>query len=119
MTTRMFNGSTFTFASVSVPKLIGISYRIGGQWVDVSCPDDVNKLFELGQHELEIRLRFKKGGAGALTTGTKGTAAIVWTDGSTSTCPGTWQVGTIEQQGDFDGPITSTAELRPTVPDVS
>jgi len=113
----MFNGSTFTFSGTPVGQLVGISYRAGGAWVDVSYPEDLNKLFEQGQTELEVRLKFK--GGTSLSPKAKGVAAIIWADGSSSSCPGTWQVGPVECTGDWDAPITSTAELRPTVPDAS
>jgi len=115
---RLFNGTTFTFASTAVGKLVGMSYRAGGNWIDVSYPTDLNKLFEMtSQLELEVKLKFK--GGTSLTTGTKGTTAIVWKDGTTTNCPGTWQIGPVEVTGDWDAPITSTAEARPTIPDGS
>jgi hypothetical protein len=115
--TRMFNGSTFSFGGTPVGKLIGISYKHGGAWVDVSEPEDLNKLYELGQSDLEVQLKFKGGAAGGLVPKTKGSATITWKDGTTSPCPGTWMVGPISVSGDHDNPISSTAELRPTVPD--
>lgn len=114
---RLFNGTTFSFGSTPVGKLIGISYKKGGSWIDVSEPEDANKLFELGQSELDVQLRFKGGAAGNLTPGDKDTAAIVWKDGSTTPCPGTWMVGPIGVEGSWESPLSSTAELRPTVPD--
>ena len=111
---RMFNGSSFTFASSAVGKIVGMSFKIGGTWVDVTEPEDANKLFEQGQPELEVKLKFK--GGTTLVQGAVGAAAIVWNDGTSTSCPGTWQVGPVEYTGDWDAPITSTAELRPTVP---
>ena len=114
---RMFNGSTFTFDGSAVGKLIGISYKEGGNWVEVTEPEDLFKLYELGQADLQVQLRFKGGAAGGMTYGHKGAAAITWKDGSTTSCPGTWIVGPKEVEGSWDAPITSTRELRPTVPD--
>lgn len=116
---RMFNGSTFTFASSAVGKLVSMSFKKGGSWVEVTQPEDANKLYELGQSDLEVQLKFKGGGAGSLVPGTKGTAAIVWKDGTTSTCPGSWMVGPISVEGSWDNPLTSSVELRPTVPDTA
>jgi hypothetical protein len=115
---RMFNGSTFNFASSAVGKIIGISYSEGGTWVDVTQPEDLNKLSELStQADLIVKLKFK--GGNSLVRAAKGVAAIVWKDGTTTACPGTWQVGPREVTGDWDAPITSTAELKPTVPDAT
>ena len=114
MASRMFNGSTFTFNSSAVAKLVGLSYKRGGQWVDVTVPEDLNKLFELGQTEIEVTLKFK--GGCSLAFKAKGTAAIVWSDGTASPCPGTWQVGPQNPDGNWDAPITDTCTLRPTVP---
>jgi hypothetical protein len=116
---RMFNGSTFSFASAAVGKLIGIAFKQGGAWIDVTEPEDANKLFEQGQTEIDVQLRFKGGAAGSLTHKAKGVAAIVWKDGSTTTCPGTWMVGPKSVEGSWDAPISSTVELRPTVPDTT
>lgn len=114
--TRMFNGTTLTFGS-AVGKLVGLTYSVGGAWVDVSEPADANKLFELGQKELTLKARLK--GITALVPGTKGALSIDWSDGTDVTAPGTWQIGPIEQTGDHDQPLTSTVEFRPTVPDTT
>lgn len=114
---RMFNGSTFSFGGTPVGKLIGISFRQGGNWVEITEPEDANKLFEISQADFAITLRFKAGAAGGLTYGAKGDAAIVWKDGSTTTCPGKWMVGPKDVEGGWDNPISSSVELRPTVPD--
>jgi len=114
--TRLFNGTVFTFAGTPAGKLVGLSYRIGGNWIDVTEPADLNKLYELSsQSDLEVKLKFK--GCHALTEGTKGVAAITFSNGFTRACPGTWQVGNFEFSGDWDSPWQSTAEARPTVPD--
>ena len=113
MGSRMFNGAVLRFGGAAVTKLAGIQYKAGGQWVDVSTPEDANKLFELGQTELEVRIKFK--GRCSLTFKAKGSLGITWSDASTSDCPGTWQVGPIEDSGDVDAPVTGTVELRPTV----
>ncbi len=115
MGSRMFNGSTFSFNGAPVARLVGMSYKLGGQWVDVSQPEDLNKLYELGQTDIEVALKFK--GHCWLAFKTKGTAAIIWSDGATSSCPGTWQVGPVNPDGNWDAPITDSCTLRPTVPD--
>jgi len=111
----MFNGSVLTFASAAVARVVGLSYKAGGAWVDVSEPADLNKLFELGQADLSLNVKFK--GHCALVPGAKGAMSIAWADGTSTTAPGTWQVGPIEDTGDFDAPISGTAELKPTVAD--
>jgi hypothetical protein len=113
MGSRMFNGSVFNFNGSAVTKLAGLSHKQGGAWVDVTVPEDLNKIFEMGQTDLEIRVKFK--GRCSLTFKAKGTCSITWSDGTTSPCPGTWQVGPIEDSGDWDAPVTGSVELRPTV----
>jgi hypothetical protein len=114
----MFNGSVFNFAGSPVAKVAGISYKSGGSWVDVTQPADLNKLFELGQTDLTVSLKFK--GHCGMTLKAKGTASITWADGTSDSLPGTWQVGPMTPgEGDIDAPITGAVELRPTVPDVS
>ena len=112
----MFTGSTLNFASTLVTNLVGMTFKKSGAWVDVSLPEDANKLFELGQAELEVALKFKKAGLGGLSYGLTGTAAIIWKDGSTSNCPGTWVVDPTNQTGDYDAALASDCVLRPTVP---
>jgi hypothetical protein len=114
--TRLFNGTVFAFDGTAVGKLVGLAYKVGGQWIDVTEPEDLNKLYELStQSDLEIKLKFK--GCHLLVEGTKGTAAITFSNGYTRSCPGTWQVGNFEFTGDWEAPWNSTAEARPTVPD--
>jgi hypothetical protein len=113
----MFNGSVLNFAGSPVTRVVGMRYRTGGAWVDVSEPEDLNKLFEMGQTELVLNVQFK--GHCGLTSKAKGVVSITWADGTTTSAPGTWQVGPIDDGGDWDAPITGSAELRPTVPDVS
>lgn len=115
--TRLFNGTVVLFNSASISaKLIGLSYRVGGDWIDVTYPDDLNKLFELSsQPNLELKLKFK--GCHGLAEKAKGTLAITFSNEYTRSCPGTWQVGNFEYTGDQDQVWSSTAEARPTVPD--
>jgi hypothetical protein len=114
---RLFNGTVVMFAGASVgAKLVGISYKVGGNWIDVTEPADLNKLYELSnQPDLQIQLKFK--GCHGLTENAKGTLAITFSNGYTRACPGTWQVGNFDFSGDWDAPWQSTAEARPTVPD--
>jgi hypothetical protein len=111
---RMWNGTVLNFDGAAVTRVVGLSYKAGGAWVDVSTPEDLNKLFEMGQTELTLSVKFK--GRCSLTFKATGAMSLTWADGTTSPCPGTWQVGPIEDTGDFDAPVTGTTELRPTVP---
>ena len=114
--TRMFNGSIFNFGGSPVTKCVGIAYKVNGSWVDVTVPEDLVKLYEIGKKDLVVNLKFK--GHCGMTFGAKGTASITWADGTTDSLPGTWQVGPMTPaEGDQDGAITGSAELRPTVPD--
>lgn len=113
MGSRMWNGAVLNFAGSAVIRMVGLAHKQGGQWVDVSTPEDLNKIFEMGQTELELRVKFK--GRCSMVFKAKGAISVTWADGTTSYCPGTWQVGPIEDSGDFDAPVTGTAELRPTV----
>lgn len=116
MSTRLFNGTTVSFGEAECGKLAGLAYRVGGNWVDVTEPEDLNKLFELSpQAELALQLKFK--GCHSLTSGTKSALTLSFSNGFTQTCPGTWQVGNFDYSGDWDAPWQSTAEARPTVPD--
>lgn len=114
MTTRMFNGSTLTFGT-AVARLVGISYRCGGATIDVSEPADLNKLYEAGQDDLELTARVKR--MPTLARKAKNTITIVWANGDSTTCPGTWQVMDVSGGGDYDGPITGSITFKPTVPD--
>jgi hypothetical protein len=116
--TRLFNNDiTVTFNNSAVGKLVGLSYRVGGNWIDVTEPADLNKLYELSnQSDLQLQLKFK--GCHSLTEKTKGTLAIASVSNNFSrSCPGTWMVGNFEYSDDWDAPWQSTAEARPTVPD--
>lgn len=116
MASRLFNGTTVTFASAAVGKLVGISYKVGGNWIDVTEPADLNKIYELpSQADLQVQLKFK--GCHSLTEKAKGVLAITFSNGYSRSCPGTWQVGNFDFSGDHDAPWQSTAEARPTVPD--
>ena len=114
MSSRLFNGTTFTFNSSLVGGIVGLDVKVGGNWIEVTMPEDLNKLYEVSpQPDLEIRLRFR--GCHNLVYGAKGTAAIVFSNGYSRTCPGTWQVGPCDFPGAQDAPWESSAELRPTV----
>jgi len=115
MTTRMFNGSTLTIGSTSVSRLVGMQYKIGGNTIDVTEPDDLNKLFEVGQDDLELTAKVKR--MPTATRGTKDTLAVTWADGSTTTLPGTWIVTAVDGGGDWDSPIAGNISFKPTVPD--
>ncbi len=114
-TTRMFNGSTLTFGGAAVAKLVGLTYKVDGAEIDVTVPEDANKLFEAGQDDLEVTAKVK--GPVALTRKAKGTLAVAWSNGTTATCPGTFQVMSIEDSGDYDAPISGSIKFKPTVPD--
>lgn len=113
---RMFNDSVLNFNASAVTQVVGIAVSEGGTWVDVTQPEDANKLFEIStQPDFACKVKFK--GGCAMTQGQKGALSITWKNGLTTTCPGTWQVGPINNSGDWDAPITGDVELRPTVPD--
>ena len=117
MTTRLFNGTTVTFNSTEVGKLVGLALRVGGEWQNVTEPEDANRLYELSpQPDFALQLKFK--GCHSLEEGAKGTLAIAFSNGFTRTLPGTWQVGNTDISGDQDSPWQSSIEARPTVPDV-
>ncbi len=109
---RGFNGSTFTLGS-AVGKVIGITRRVNGATIDVTEPDDANKLFEVGQADLEVTIRFA--GVCSLDVGDTGSASIGWADGTTRTLTGTWIVTSVEESGQRDGAIESSATIKPTV----
>ena len=116
MTTRLFNGSTATFNNAAVSRLVGMQYKINGNPIDVTEPDDTNRLFEVtDQEELEVTLKVKR--MPDLAYAAKATLAITWADGSSTTLPGTWQVTSMDGGGDQDGPIIGNITLKPTVPD--
>ena len=113
---RYFNGTVLSIGGTAVAKIVGISYKDGGSWIDVTVPEDANKLYELSsQPDFALQLKYK--GSCSLTRGDYvTTVTLTWSDASTSSCPGTWQVGPIEKTGDWDAPVTGTVELRPSVP---
>ncbi len=113
--TRLFNGTVLNFASGAVAKLVGLTYKVDGVVVDVTVPEDLNKLYECGHDDIEVTAKIK--GPCALTRKAKGTLGITWSNGTTVTCPGTFQVTAIENSGDQDAPITGSITFKPTVPD--
>ena len=113
-TSRMFNGSVLNFGGTAVTRLAGITYKVGGAKIDVTYPEDLNKLFEAGQDDIEVTCKFK--GGCSLVRKATGTLSITWSDGTTSSCPGTWQVMEVGSQGDHDAAITGHANFSPTVP---
>ena len=116
MSTRLFNGTILTFNGSPVGGLVGLDYRVGGAWIEVTVPADVVKLFELPTQP-DLQLNFKFRGCHALVNRAKGSMAITFSNGFTSTMPGTWQVGVFGFSADQDASWNSTAEARPTVPD--
>ena len=116
MTTRLFNGSTLSLGNAAVARLIGMQYKIGGDTIDVTEPEDLNKLFEVtAQDDLELTAKVKR--MPTLTRGTKGALTITWADGSTTSPPGTWVVSAVDGGGDQDSPIAGSVSFKPTVPD--
>lgn len=113
MTTRLFNGSTFTFGA-AIGRCVGIQYKCGGSTIDVTEPEDLNKLFEVGQDDLEVTVKVKR--MPAVTRGAKNTASVNWADGSSTTLPGTWIVTEHSGGGDQDSPINGSITFKPTVP---
>lgn len=115
MTTRMFNGSTLSLGNSAVSRLVGMQYKIAGNTVDVTEPDDLNKLFEVGQDDLEITAKVKR--IPTAVRGTKSIPVITWADGSNTSLPGTWIVTAVDGGGDWDSPLAGNITLKPTVPD--
>lgn len=114
--TRMFNGTTFTFAN-AIARLVGLQYRCNGQVIEVTEPGDLNKLFEVGQADLEVTAKVKR--MPAVAYGTKAVPSITWADGSTTPLPGTWVVADLGGGGDENGVISGDFKIKPTVPPVS
>jgi hypothetical protein len=108
----MFNGSTLSFAG-DVSNVIGITYRANGKTVEVTEPEDLYALFEVGTVDLEVTIKLR-GGAGIAVKAT-GELSITWRDGSTSTCPGTWICSAAETSGDQDSAIGGSVTFKPTV----
>ena len=114
-TTRMFNGSTFTFGS-AVARLEGISYTIGGVTVDVTEPEDALKLYEVvDQPDMEITVKVKR--LPTIARGDTGAAACVWADGSTDDLgSNTWVCTDVTGGGDRNQPLAGTIKFKPTLP---
>ena len=112
-TSRYFNGSILNFNSSPVARIVGISFKAGGSSIDITYPADAIKLFNASpQDDLTVSVKFK--GGCALARQATGALTITWNDGTTTTCPGTWQVQDVETTGDWDAPITGSATLKPT-----
>jgi hypothetical protein len=114
--TRLFNGSTFSFGS-AVARVVGVQYKIGGATVDVSEPEDLNKLFEAGQADLELSIKVKR--MPTLTRGAKAVPTMTWANGDTTAFPGTWGIMSTDGGGDWDAGIAGNITIKPTVPDAS
>jgi hypothetical protein len=114
----MFNGSSLTF-SAAIARLVGCHYKANGQVVEVTEPEDLNKLFEVGQVDLEVTAKVKRMPAAAVAVGTKDELAVVWADGSTTPLPGTWTVTANGGGGDENSPISGDITFKPTVPDTA
>jgi len=112
-TTRMFNGSTLTFGT-AIARLVGCHYKKDGQVVDVTEPDDLTKLCEVAQPDLEVTAKVKR--MPALDTGATGTLAVSWADGSTTSLAGKWIVTAVSGGGDQNAPITGDITFKPTIP---
>lgn len=116
MATRLFNGSTLTFGNAAVARLVGLQVSVSGNPVDVTEPNDENKLFEVSpQEDYEVTARVKR--VPTLSQGAKGTLAVTFADGSSLNLPGTWQATKIDASGDWDQPIAGSITFKPTVPD--
>lgn len=114
MATRLFDGTTLTFAGSPAGNLVGLSYSTGGQWQDVTIPSDLNKLFEVAsQPELTVKAKFKQ--CHSLVYGAKGALAIVFSNGFSKTCPGDWQVGPANLDAEQGSDWKSDCEFRPTI----
>ena len=109
---RAFNGSTLTFKSTPVAKLIGMQYRSNGTVIDVTEPDDTTKLYEVGQPENEMTATVKR--MPLVAIGDNGALSVVWHDGSTTAFTATWTVTAIGGGGSQDAPISGDITFRRT-----
>ena len=110
---RLFNGSTLTFGS-SLTKLVGITHKSNVQTIDVSQPEDLNKIFEASpQLDYQISAKFK--GGTSVLAGAHGTLSIVWKDGTVTACPGNFVCDSAEVSGDWDAAITGTLTFKPSL----
>jgi hypothetical protein len=110
----MFNGSTLTFGT-AIGRLVGLQYRANGEVVEVTEPDDLIKLYEIGQADLEVTAKVKR--MPTVDVGDQETLAIVWSDGSTTTLTGEWIVSAVEGGGDWNSQISGSITFKPTVDD--
>jgi hypothetical protein len=111
--TRLFNGSTVTFGT-AIARLVGVQYKESGTVVDVTEPADTTKLTEVGQIDLEVTIKVKR--MPTVKFGDKGTLAITWADGSTTTLSGRWIVTAVDGGGDENNPINGSVSFKPTIP---
>ena len=114
MTTRMFNGSTFTFDGDPIAKVTGISFRAAGETVDVTDPGDAGKLFEGGVDDLEVTIDLNGGTPPA--RGAVGSVAIGFADGSPVTTEDDWVVTQSQVTGRQNSRVTSQITIKPTLP---
>jgi len=115
-TTRMFNGSTLTFGT-AIAKLTGINYTVGGVTVDVTEPDDLTKLFECGQDDLEVTAKVKR--LPTIVRGDVNTLVATWADGSSDPLgDGKWVCTDVTGTADENGVISGTLKFKntPTFP---
>ncbi len=112
-TTRMFNGSTLTFGT-AIARLVGCHYKKDGQVVDVTEPEDLTKLSEVAQPDLEVTAKVKR--MPVVDVGDTGTLAVSWADSSTTSLSGRWMVTSVSGGGDENSPISGDITFKPTIP---
>ena len=110
----MFNGTTFSFGS-AIARLMGISYTIAGETVDVTEPEDLLKFFEVvDQPDMEVSVKVKR--LPTVHRGDTGAISITWADGSTDGLGSHNWVCTDEGgSGDRNQPISGTLKFKPTL----
>lgn len=107
---RKFLGTALTFGT-SIGRLVGLRYRARGEWINVTEPDDLVQLGEIGQPDLELVASVKR--LPTVAVGDQNTISITWNDGSTTPLggyAGQWGVvdsgGGGAENGRIDGDIT-------------
>jgi len=113
MTTRAFDGSTFSFGGSAIGQLKSLSYDEDGHDVDVTTLSDGTHVFDACIPSIEIQVGLVGSSVG-LARGDTGTVSIVWADGTTTAPAPTFLVSKVSIKGQLDGEIEYSATLVPT-----
>lgn len=113
MSTRGFDGSTFTFGGTAVGSLESLSYSEDGNVIDVTTLDDAVHVFDDGIPSLELQVTLIGSSVG-LSRGATGTVAISWADGGSEAPTQSFLVSKVDIKGQLDGKIEYSATLVPT-----